>query len=561
MSILEPCIENVPDSSRNNPQDVTEDIPDEQRNDHGIEDVQDEPRNNTQHGTEDISDEPKNNTQHGIEDVTDQSRNDQSQEGTGDEPINDLQNGTKDIPDDQRNSTKDGTEDDLQDVPDQRKKYPKECYPGRRRHSAGYHSHSSTSDSNTSDRTGSVTSSNSSSTSFRTYVYNPYPPRNSCFPAGVYPWPVSEWPVQDWQVTESSSNPPCASDSSTYRSSFNSKTSSEGVYEDPEFRNLQKSLNSRQSDDMEWIRIPEFSSRVNQVPMFAPSVDDKQEVYQRRLPNCWLVPGMSKLTKYPKLFQLVVPPNQTFTENYDGSFKFNLWNFGNWVEVVVDDRIPVVDHDEHFGVLSSVSGVFWPPLLEKAFAKILQSYDETFWPSEAMTALTGGLCEVHLFDKVFDKKLVTDHLAKAVQENAMISAGTPENPKLFWFGLCKTHNYSVVKVFKTIIKSGPMKGQHDFIVLKNPHDPTPPIQMYRGPWSPTSLEWNSLTDDARSELETHLGPGEFFITLDNLYEVIITVFVTLFIGFELQFFPFRILMLYSFVIWIKNSLIHVHPEA
>ena len=36
-----------------------------------------------------------------------------------------------------------------------------------------------------------------------------------------------------------------------------------------------------------------------------------------------------------------VIPKQSFTEIYNGSFKFNFWNYGKWVEVIIDDFLPV----------------------------------------------------------------------------------------------------------------------------------------------------------------------------------------------------------------------------
>ena len=59
----------------------------------------------------------------------------------------------------------------------------------------------------------------------------------------------------------------------------------------------------------------------------------------------------------------------------------------------------------------------------------------------------------------------------------------------------------------------------EFIVLKNPHEPKPKIKMYQGPWSQTSLQWNALSNDAKSELMTHLEYGEFCMTLDDFYQV------------------------------------------
>jgi hypothetical protein len=70
------------------------------------------------------------------------------------------------------------------------------------------------------------------------------------------------------------------------------------------------------------------------------------------------------------LFYRVVPADQTFSapDQYAGAFRFRLWWCGEWVEVLVDDRLPTV-HGRLAFLQAHSSEQFWPGLLEKAYAK------------------------------------------------------------------------------------------------------------------------------------------------------------------------------------------------
>lgn len=82
----------------------------------------------------------------------------------------------------------------------------------------------------------------------------------------------------------------------------------------------------------------------------------------------WLVSCLGVLYLSKGLFYRVVPADQSFESPYQGVFRFRLWWCGEWVEVLVDDRLPTINGKLAF-LQAQNSNSFWPGLLEKAYAK------------------------------------------------------------------------------------------------------------------------------------------------------------------------------------------------
>ncbi|KAF8561180.1 hypothetical protein P879_07844 [Paragonimus westermani] len=260
-------------------------------------------------------------------------------------------------------------------------------------------------------------------------------------------------------------------------------------------------------------------------PKFIIDGISRFDVKQGEIGDCWFLAAVSSLSIHPELLEKVVPSGQSFSKKvsttdgktfpYCGMFWFRFWQFGEWVDVIVDDRLPARNGSLVF-MHSSNRNEFWSALLEKAYAKMVGSYEAMRGgnTTEAMEDFTGGLTELVELGPRAPKKLfsIMERAHSRCSLMACSIDATPEEvetegPK----GLIMGHAYSVTDVRKLHNSGG--SHQVELIRLRNPWGND---REWHGPWSDQSAEWNSISNSERKRIGLVFDhDGEFWMSFTD----------------------------------------------
>ncbi|XP_059483452.1 calpain-5-like [Neocloeon triangulifer] len=148
--------------------------------------------------------------------------------------------------------------------------------------------------------------------------------------------------------------------------------------------------------NIEWKRPNDLSES----PLLVSGLLGDHTVTPGILSPAWISSALALLSHRPELWHWVVPQYrlQCWGEDptmHPGVFHFRLWYRGAWVDVVIDDQLPILDGDL-VCAQSSCKNEWWPSLLEKAYAKLLGSYAalKSVSLSDVLVDLTGGVSEI-----------------------------------------------------------------------------------------------------------------------------------------------------------------------
>uniref|UniRef100_A0AAZ3SUR5 Calpain 2, (m/II) large subunit b n=1 Tax=Oncorhynchus tshawytscha TaxID=74940 RepID=A0AAZ3SUR5_ONCTS len=261
--------------------------------------------------------------------------------------------------------------------------------------------------------------------------------------------------------------------------------------------------NTSKTRGVQWKRPGELVSN----PEFIVGGATRTDICQGGLGDCWLLAAIASLTLNEDVMARVVPEGQGFGRGeYAGIFHFQFWQFGEWVDVVIDDRLPTKDGKLLF-VHSAEGSEFWSALLEKAYAKVNGCYEALSGGSttEGFEDFTGGIAENYDLKKAPSD--LFQIIRKALASGALLGCSIDitsqaDSEAVTYQKLVKGHAYSLTGAMEVNYR-----GRKEKLVrVRNPWGTV----EWTGAWSDNSSEWNSVDFSERDVVKA--DDGEFWMS-------------------------------------------------
>ncbi|KAF4101066.1 hypothetical protein G5714_017498 [Onychostoma macrolepis] len=275
------------------------------------------------------------------------------------------------------------------------------------------------------------------------------------------------------------------------------------LFEDPVFPAVDQSLFYRGNriGKVTWKRPKELCEDPH---LFVNGIS-AHDLHQGQLGNCWFVAACSSLASREALWQKVIPDwkdqewDKQKPESYAGIFHFRFWRFGEWVDVVIDDRLPTANGNLIY-CHSNDSNEFWSALVEKPMPSYV---DEKF------------LQEEEARNQLFERVLKVHNRGGLISCSIRAMSQADMEARLDC-GLVKGHAYAVTDVRKVRLGTGLLaffkSEKLSMIRMRNPWGQ----REWNGPWSDSSEEWKRVSKSERERLGVTVeDDGEFWMDFED----------------------------------------------
>ena len=320
----------------------------------------------------------------------------------------------------------------------------------------------------------------------------------------------------------------CSSDSGFKTVMRNIKRMNLGKYLDETF---QPTLHSIVGDNLinrtpwrafVWLQPDQFSQGRNMTifgdnfPAVKVSPDDAR---QGLIGDGYLIAALASLAEQPHRIEKLFPfdkENPMFGKEH-GVYAVNVYSAGHPFELILDDWFPCISEAKGSAFAQVVHGKMWPMMIEKAWAKLYNSYDnmENGYSRNVLRDLTGAPVKVHWTDET-NLELTWQRLIKASENKwPMTSNSKKFNQGLDFInelGLISDHVYSLIGGVEVKTRSGLTK----LVKMRS----VCPDAIWNGKWSLESetKEWDNVSDGAKYKIELKETKYVFYIEFSEFIE-------------------------------------------
>ena len=254
--------------------------------------------------------------------------------------------------------------------------------------------------------------------------------------------------------------------------------------------------------EIEWKRINEIYPEPN---IFSGEINNKQ-ITNGKITSSYFLSAISAISDYPGLIKNIFINNKY---NPDGYYTLVLFIDGEFQMIYLDDYFPCLKGTNipYFTKVNNFS--IWPLLLEKAWAKLNNSYQNALsgWPNDIFRTFTGFSCEELNHNEEKPERIW--RIIKTVKENnGIICSSTKTDEDINEKGLIPGFTYTLINA----VEIEDEKNRKKYLIkLRNDLGNSD----WNGDWCKNSVYWNDYIKKQISKEILELKEGEFFICLDD----------------------------------------------